>query len=101
MKNILLLGEPLALLVAEEIGDLEDINTFYKTTAGAELNVAVGLTRLGFNTQNITTIRQDSYECGKICANLLFKRLENMDKTVEFIELPTKLIVRNSTKNEV
>ncbi|WP_375168028.1 LacI family DNA-binding transcriptional regulator [Sneathia vaginalis] len=50
---------------------------------------------------NITTIRQDSYECGKICANLLFKRLENMNKTVEFIELPTKLIVRNSTKNEV
>lgn len=61
MKNILLIGEPLALLIANEIGELEEINSFTKMTAGAEVNVAVGLTRLGFNTQYVTNLGNDPF----------------------------------------
>lgn len=46
---------------------------------------------------DITTIKQDSYKCGITCANLLFQRLENMDKKIEYIEIPTKLMKRKST----
>lgn len=71
MKNILLIGEPLYLLIANEIGELEDINTFYKMTAGAEVNVAVGLTRLGFDTQYATNLGNDPF--GKSIYNFLKK----------------------------
>lgn len=49
---------------------------------------------------NITTIKQDSYKCGIMCAKLLFKKLNNIDKEVEYIELKTKLIKRSSTKRK-
>ncbi|WP_314011408.1 LacI family DNA-binding transcriptional regulator [Pseudostreptobacillus hongkongensis] len=51
------------------------------------------------NKEGITTISKKSYECGVKCAELIMSRLENMNKQIEYIELPTKLIVRGSTKN--
>lgn len=77
MKNILLIGEPLALLVANEFGELEDINVFSKMTAGAEVNVSVGLTRLGFNAQYVTNIGDDPF--GKSVYKFLKK--ENIGTT--------------------
>ncbi|WP_156286606.1 LacI family DNA-binding transcriptional regulator [Oceanivirga salmonicida] len=47
----------------------------------------------------ITAINQKSYECGKRCAELIFDRIENKNKEIEYIELPAKLIVRGSTTN--
>lgn len=49
--------------------------------------------------EGITTILQNSYECGKRCAELIFERLENNINEVQYIELPSKLMVRGSTKN--
>ena len=46
-KGTLLVGEPMGLFIAEETGALEDINHFTMALAGAEFNVAVGLSRLG------------------------------------------------------
>lgn len=40
-------GEAMMLLVADRPGPLEDASSFYKRTAGAETNVAIGLARLG------------------------------------------------------
>lgn len=51
------------------------------------------------NKVGITAINQKSYECGKRCAELLFERIENIDKKINYIELPAKLIFRGSTKN--
>lgn len=59
MKKVLLIGEPLGLLIADELGKLEDINKFTKKVAGAELNVAVGLTRLGYRVEYFTKIGKD------------------------------------------
>lgn len=49
----------------------------------------------------ITTIKQDSYRCGSTCANLLFERIKNPDKNIEYIEISTELIKRNSTERNV
>ena len=46
----------------------------------------------------ITTITQDSYKTGVMCADLLIKRIEKgIVKKKKFVELPPKLVVRGST----
>ena len=45
--DVVTFGEAMMLLVADRPGPLEDAASFYKHTAGAETNVAIGLARLG------------------------------------------------------
>lgn len=61
MKKIMLMGEPLTLFIANKVGKLEDILEFSKKVAGAELNVAVGLTRLGYNVDYLTKVGEDPF----------------------------------------
>jgi 2-dehydro-3-deoxygluconokinase len=46
--DVLTYGEAMALFAATETGPLEKVERFSKRIAGAELNVATGLARLGF-----------------------------------------------------
>lgn len=45
--DVITFGEAMMLLVADRPGPLEQAEAFYKRTAGAETNVAIGLSRLG------------------------------------------------------
>ncbi|MEO8015751.1 sugar kinase [Polaromonas sp.] len=45
--DVITFGEAMLLLVADRPGPLEQAEAFYKRTAGAETNVAIGLARLG------------------------------------------------------
>ncbi|MDB5868263.1 MAG: PfkB domain protein [Polaromonas sp.] len=45
--DVITFGEAMLLLVADRPGPLEQAENFYKRTAGAETNVAIGLARLG------------------------------------------------------
>lgn len=45
--KILLIGEPMGLFIANETGSLSTVGHFSASIAGAEYNVAVGLSRLG------------------------------------------------------
>ena len=45
--DVATLGEAMMLLVADRPGPLEQAQSFFKRTAGAETNVAIGLSRLG------------------------------------------------------
>lgn len=45
--DVVTVGEALALFVADEAGPLEQASRFTRYTAGAETNVAIGLSRLG------------------------------------------------------
>lgn len=42
MDKVLLIGEPMELLLAEEEGALSDVTHFRASVSGAEMNVAVG-----------------------------------------------------------
>lgn len=44
--DVVTFGEAMLLLVADQPGALEQVQTFHKRTAGAETNVAIGLVRL-------------------------------------------------------
>jgi dehydrogluconokinase len=45
--DVALFGEAMLLLVADQPGPIEDATVFHRRTAGAETNVAIGLSRLG------------------------------------------------------
>ena len=59
--DVLTLGETMALLVAQEPGPLEQVQTFSKRLAGADSNVAIGLARLGFKVGWVSRLGADSF----------------------------------------
>ena len=54
MGKILTVGEAMGLFVANEEGNLENVNEYTRYTAGAEMNVAIGTARLGLETCYVT-----------------------------------------------
>jgi len=65
MSEVITIGEPLALFAAEgteEIDkEIKDVNHFKKFLAGAEVNVCVGVSRLGHSIQYITKLGEDPF----------------------------------------
>lgn len=59
MKSVITIGEAMGLFVANEVGVLEEVNNYTRYTAGAEMNVAIGLARLGFDTYYATQLGND------------------------------------------
>ena len=60
MATVLLLGEPMVLLTGTKTGPLKEVELFKKSLAGAELNVAIGLTRLNHKVAYISQLGNDS-----------------------------------------
>lgn len=58
--DVALFGEAMLLLVADRPGLLEDAQSFHKRTAGAETNVAIGLSRLGLKVGWASRLGTDS-----------------------------------------
>ena len=67
--DVLSFGETMAMLVAEETGDLAMVERFHKRIAGADSNVAIGLARLGFNVAWLSRVGADSL--GRFVLNTL------------------------------
>jgi 2-dehydro-3-deoxygluconokinase len=61
LLDVLTVGEPLALFVAQQPGDLADVGSFHRFAAGAELNVATGLARLGVRAGYLSKVGDDSF----------------------------------------
>jgi 2-dehydro-3-deoxygluconokinase len=59
--DVLTYGEAMALFVAEEMGSLSSVGHFTKRIAGADLNVAIGLARLGFRVGYVSRVGADSF----------------------------------------
>jgi len=58
--DVALFGEAMLLLVADRPGPLENAQAFHKRTAGAETNVAIGLSRLGLKVGWASRLGTDS-----------------------------------------
>ena len=61
MGKVLLFGEPMALLIADTPGPLEEVEHFTRFISGAEVNVAIGLTRLGHEVEYFTKLGDDPF----------------------------------------
>ncbi|TKC90288.1 sugar kinase [Trinickia terrae] len=59
--DVLTYGEAMAMLVADEAGPLAGVERFTKRIAGADLNVAIGLSRLGFKVGWMSRVGHDSF----------------------------------------
>lgn len=67
--DVLSFGETMAMWVAEHTGDLADVQQFHKRIAGADSNVAIGLSRLGFSVKWLSRVGADSL--GRFVLNTL------------------------------
>ncbi|MFD6210790.1 sugar kinase [Peribacillus sp. NPDC060253] len=59
--NVLTMGEAMAMFIADEPGSLEDCLRYERYVAGAETNVAIGLSRLGIRTAWMSKVGDDSF----------------------------------------
>lgn len=80
MSTILTIGEPMALFVADQEGPLEDIEHFTRYVAGAEVNFAIGMARLGHNVAYMTKVGEDPF--GKY----IYKFLQKNNIQVNYVK---------------
>ena len=59
--DVVTIGEAMAMFIAQQAGDLTAAERFVKRIAGAELNVAIGLARLGFQVGWVSRVGDDSF----------------------------------------
>ena len=59
--DVVTVGEAMVLFSAAQPGALSEVQLFRRATAGAELNVAVGLSRLGFNVGYVSKVGRDNF----------------------------------------
>ena len=69
MAEIVLFGEPMAMFVADSVGPLDKVNKFTRSLAGSEVNVAIGLRRLGHSVLYVSRLGNDPF--GKYIENCL------------------------------
>ena len=67
--DVVTVGEAMVLFIAQHRGPLEGVHQFKKLTAGAELKVAVGLSRLGMRVGYVSRVGNDSF--GNFLLNFL------------------------------
>ncbi len=59
LKGVMLVGEPMGLFIAQSEGSLETASAYSCAVAGAEFNVAVGLSRLEHKVGYLTKLGRD------------------------------------------
>lgn len=59
--DVVTIGEAMAMFIARQPGDLATAEHFIKRIAGAELNVAIGLARLGLQVGWVSRVGDDSF----------------------------------------
>jgi 2-dehydro-3-deoxygluconokinase len=59
--DVVTIGEAMVLFIAGQGGALAQVQSFKRASAGAELNVAVGLARLGLRVGYISRVGRDSF----------------------------------------
>ncbi len=59
--DVITVGEAMVLFAAQQPGSLDAVETFARTSAGAELNVAIGLARLGLRVGYLSAIGDDCF----------------------------------------
>lgn len=87
------IGEAMAMFVATQTGDLARAEQFVKRIAGAELNVAIGLARLGLKVGWVSRVGDDSF--GRYtCQQLEKEGVDHRQVTVD-ARFPTGFQLKN------
>lgn len=77
MAKVLTIGEPMGLMVANEVKPLEDVEHFTRYVCGSEVNFCVGIARLEHSVSYVTRLGNDPF--GKHIKKFLLAN--NIDNT--------------------
>lgn len=69
MSEVILFGEPMVMFMANSVGPLDRVKHFTASLAGSEVNVAIGLRRLGHTVSYVSRVGRDPF--GKYINNRL------------------------------
>ncbi|MFC6464177.1 sugar kinase [Marinilactibacillus sp. GCM10026970] len=98
MTDVLLLGEPMGLFSATEYGSLKEATSFNKSVAGAEINVGIGLSRLGHTVQYISKLGKDPI------GEYIYEALEKEKIGTDYVTFDevyrTGLMLKNKVKDD-
>ncbi|QNK41216.1 sugar kinase [Caproicibacter fermentans] len=98
MKNkIMLVGEPMALFIAEEEALLEDVRHYSTSVAGAEFNVAVGLARLGHPVGYLTKLGSDPF--GRRIVKVMNRNSINTSMVMKSKDHATGFMLKSKTSH--
>ncbi len=97
MADVMLIGEPMVVFYANDYGPLSEVNQFSKGLAGAEVNVGIGLSRLGHPISFLTKLSND--EMGKYIFNCLQKEKFDLSYTLLDEQKPMGIMFKNKVKN--
>lgn len=86
-------GEPMAMFYANEVGPLHEVTSFSKALAGAESNVATGLSRLGHKTGYVTKLGEDNF--GQFIVGALTNEQIDTDSISFTKEFPTGMLIKS------
>ncbi|WAH50809.1 sugar kinase [Pseudescherichia vulneris] len=95
--DVITIGEAMAMFVATEPGELAEADTFIKRVAGAELNVATGLARLGLNVSWVSRVGSDSF--GRFVLSSLKKERINSESVTVDDRYPTGFQLKSRAEN--
>lgn len=95
--DVITIGEAMAMFVATEPGELAEAESFIKRIAGAELNVATGLARLGLNVSWVSRIGSDSF--GRFVLSSLKKENINSESVTIDAHYPTGFQLKSRAEN--
>jgi 2-dehydro-3-deoxygluconokinase len=96
MSEFVTIGEPISLFGSNDLDEnLENAKHFTKYLAGAEVNVTVGVSRLGHETEYLTRLGDDPF--GKFIIN----ELNNNNIGTKFIDETDKYWTAFQLKNQV
>lgn len=96
MSDVILIGEPMGMFIANDYGELEEGKSFSKGIAGAEVNVGTGLARLGYDVNFLTKLGKDPF------GQYIYKYLQSENIGTEHItfddDCNTGIMLKNKTK---
>ncbi|WP_313488186.1 sugar kinase [Pseudescherichia sp.] len=95
--DVITIGEAMAMFVATEPGELAEADAFIKRVAGAELNVATGLARLGLNVSWVSRVGSDSF--GRFVLSSLEKERINSESVTVDNRYPTGFQLKSRAEN--
>lgn len=98
MFDVITIGEPMVVFIADEVGELKEVTKFSKGLAGAELNFSIGLSRLGHTVSYVTQLGKDPfgeyiYDCIKNEGNI------NMDYIKMTSKYTTGFYMKSKVRN--
>lgn len=95
--DVMTFGESMAMFYANETGGLHEAASFSKALAGAETNVAVGLSRLGFRVGWMSKVGADSL--GTFILNELKKEGVDISEVKRSADRQTGILLKSKVES--